>query len=522
MPSFTDNDLKQIKSKGLTPEKVNQQIQNFINGFPYTDLVGPARIGRNIKSFDSPKIKELIQKFNHEALELHIVKFVPASGAASRMFKHLFAYLKEAEGSANPEQIIKKQDHKAASQFINNLKKFAFFEDLTQALKEDDYDIELLLEQKKYDIIISYLLTDKGLNYGSKPKAIIKFHHYGDHTRMAIEEHLVEGAYYACNTNNEVHLHFTVSPEHQEEIKSKLNNVVPNYEKHFNVKYHITFSQQKPSTDIIAVNMENEPFRESEGSLLFRPGGHGSLIENLNDIYGDLIFIKNIDNVVPDHLRDTTYIYKKIIGSYLLELQEKTFDYLKQLNENPEKVNLEEVRLFIEENLGYQFHDEQLHNLRRVEKIDLLFDKLNRPIRVCGMVKNQGEPGGGPFCVRHDDRSTSLQIVEKAQIDTKKEDQRNYMESSTHFNPVDIVCSTKNFKGEPFDLLDFVDPNTGLISHKSRNGQSLKAQELPGLWNGAMADWNTAFVEIPIITFNPVKTVNDLLRDEHQGIRHHS
>lgn len=516
MHSFTEKDLKQIKAKGLTPEIVEVQIKNFIDGFPYADLIGPAKVGSSIKSFDNTRIKELIQSYNEQAEKLRILKFVPASGAASRMFKHLFSFLHEAKEHDNQEELIKKTEHKDVMQFIQKIRNFAFLEDLQAALAKDKYELDSLLEEKKYDIIIEYLLTDKGLNYGALPKALLKFHRYNDHTRLAIEEHLVEGAYYARDDQDRVFIHFTVSPEHKEAFNNNLHRILPEYEKHFGVKYDIAFSTQKESTDIIAVDMDNGAFREEDGSLLFRPGGHGALIENLNEVYADLVFIKNIDNIVPDHLRDTTYIYKKVIGSYLLELQKQTFDYLNKLNDSPEDVNLEEVRLFIEDKLGYQFLDEHFSNLRRVERVDLLFDKLNRPIRVCGMVKNQGEPGGGPFCVRHDDGAVSLQIVEKAQIDTKKEDQRTYLESATHFNPVDIVCTTRNFKGEPFDLKDFIDPETGLISHKSKNGKKLKAQERPGLWNGAMADWNTAFVEVPIITFNPVKTVNDLLRKEHQ------
>lgn len=516
MHSFSDKDQQQIQQRGLTPETVNIQINNFINGFPYADLVGPAKVGRAIKSFDSPKIKELIKSFNQKAPGMKLLKFVPASGAASRMFKDFYTYINAAKDSDDEPSLIALKEHKSVRKFIENIDKFPFYTDLSNVISRQGLSIATLLEQHQYATIIEYLLTDKGLGYGSKPKALLKFHQYDDHSRLALEEHLVEGAYYVRNEDNEVHLHFTVSPEHEQQVKTTITRLLPEYEAFFGVKFHISYSTQSPATDVIAVDMNNNPIRQEDGSLLFRPGGHGALIDNLNNLDADLIFIKNIDNVIPDHLRDTTYIYKKILGSYLIELQEQTFNYLNQLSNMPEQVNLEEVRLFIQDHLGFQFHQEHYDQLRRYEKIDALFDTLNRPIRVCGMVKNQGEPGGGPFCVRHEDKSISLQIVEKAQVDTKKEDQRNYLESSSHFNPVDIVCSIKDFKGEPFDLKDFIDISTGIISHKSFNGKPIKAQERPGLWNGAMADWNTAFVEVPIITFNPVKTINDLLKKEHQ------
>lgn len=517
MYQLTEKDLEQIREKGLSPKDVKAQINNFIEGSPYLDLVGPAKAGDAIINFDKPRIKELVQFYEKKLPELKVVKFVPASGVATRMFKELFAYLDEVRNSGqSTEDLLNTDSYKNVKKFINDLHKFAFYDELKDVLEKDNLNLDTLLKEKKYDIIIEYVLTDKGLNYGNLPKALIRFHRYEDHSRLALEEHLVEGVYYAKNKNGKVPIHFTVSPQHKPQFQETLNEKLPAYESHFGVKYDITFSEQTSATDIIAVDVDNHPFRLDDGSLFFRPGGHGALLENLNSIYGDLVFIKNIDNVVSDHLRDTTYVYKKLLGGYLLELQNQIFTYLHRLNDNPEDVNLKEVREFISNKLGLKFQDQQFQNLRRVEKVDLLFEKLNRPIRVCGMVKNQGDPGGGPFWIREREGNLSLQIVEKAQVDIKKEDQRNYMESSTYFNPVDIACSFKNFKGEPFDLNDFIDPKAGFISYKTKNGKQLKAQEMPGLWNGAMADWNTAFVEVPIITFNPVKTINDLLRKEHQ------
>ncbi|MFO8054607.1 MAG: DUF4301 family protein [Bacteroidales bacterium] len=517
MHQFTDEDLNQITEKGLTAEDVEGQIQKFITGFPYVELEGHAKPGTSIKVFDNAQIREFVQKYNTDSPKRKVVKFIPASGAASRMFKHLFRFMEQAnEEGVEQSSLLKTKEHKQTLQFFSNLEKFAFTDDLKTTLAKDNLDLQELLEGHQYSKVLEYLLTEKGLNYGHLPKALLKFHRYDTHNRLALEEHLVEGVYYTKGHDQHVHLHFTVSPEHLEAFHKTLEEIVPKYENHFGVTYEISFSEQKGNTDIIAVDEDNKPFRDAEGRLLFRPGGHGALISNLNDIDADLIFIKNIDNVVPDHLQDTTYIYKKALGGYLLKLQEQVFSFLKQLNEEPEKVNPEDIRLFLYEKLGFEIPAGQFENLTRIERIDLVFDKLNRPIRVCGMVKNMGEPGGGPFSVNHKDNTVSLQIVEKAQIDIKKEDQRNYLESATHFNPVDIVCSTRDYKGEPFDLKDFVDPQTGLITYKSQNGKTLKAQERPGLWNGAMADWNTAFVEVPLITFNPVKTINDLLRKEHQ------
>ena len=349
------------------------------------------------------------------------------------------------------------------------------------------------------------------MDYGQKPKGVLTFHKYEKEFRTAFEEHLYEGAFHSKTIENKVNIHFTISPEHSDLFNAIMESKVQQLENKFKVKFDISFSYQKPSTDMVAVDLNNDLFREPDGSLVFRPGGHGALIENLNDLDADIIFIKNIDNVVPDRLKDVTIEYKKALAGVLLSFQQMIFDYIEVLTKEGNKDEiLFEIEHFIREELCYQIEGDN-----KKDK-DTMLEILNRPLRVCGMVKNEGEPGGGPFWVKHQEDTTDLQIVESSQIDTNNHEQISILKSSTHFNPVDLVCATKDYKGNKFNLLNYRDSNTGFISKKSKDGRDLKAQELPGLWNGAMANWNTIFVEVPIITFNPVKTVNDLLREEHQ------
>ncbi len=362
---------------------------------------------------------------------------------------------------------------------------------------------------------MEYLLEDKGLGYGKLPKGLLKFHHYDSANRVALEEHLVEAAKYGTSKNGKAIVHFTVSPEHMEKFAEQVHKVKAKYENEFKVTYDISFSVQKSSTDMIAVDMENEPFREKDGSLLFRPGGHGALIENLNDLNANLIFIKNIDNVVPDRLKKTTTVYKKAIGGLLLKLQSEAFELLKGLDKRNDPELIKRVAEFAKTELNIKI-PQDFEGLNLNDKKSFLHRHLNRPIRICGMVKNEGEPGGGPFWVKNSKGEVSLQVVESSQVNSNDDAQMEILKSSTHFNPVDLVCGIKNYNGESFDLHKFIDPETGFISIKSKDGKNLKAQELPGLWNGAMADWITIFVEVPVITFNPVKTVNDLLRPQHQ------
>ena len=367
---------------------------------------------------------------------------------------------------------------------------------------------------KDFEKILNYLLTENGLNYGNLPKGLLKFHKYKTGERTPSEEHLAEGAMYA-KTGNNVFIHFTVSPEHQALFEKHIEEIKVDYENRFEIKIHIKFSIQKPSTDTIAVDLHNQPFRNEDGTILFRPGGHGALIENLNDIDADIIFVKNIDNVVPDRLKAETVKYKKALGGLLKEKQTQIFNFTEKLQNDTSEETINIVKTFAENEL-YITLDNTFETKTNSEKARYLISKLNRPLRVCGMVKNEGEPGGGPFFVKKESGSVSLQIVESAQIDTENTEKAKIVKEATHFNPVDLVLAVKDFKGNKFDLKKYIDPKTGFISQKSKNGKELKALELPGLWNGAMANWNTLFVEVPISTFNPVKVINDLLRDTHQ------
>ncbi|WP_455612594.1 DUF4301 family protein, partial [Bacteroides sp.] len=435
-----------------------------------------------------------------------VVKFVPASGAASRMFKNLFEFL-GADYDA-PETKFEKT-------FFEQIEKFAFYDDLNAACeKMSGKDISALVSEGNYKAVVAALLEAAGLNYGALPKGLLKFHRYEDGNRTPLEEHLVEGALYAANKNGKVNVHFTVSPEHRRLFEALVADKAAVYAKKYGVDYNVTFSEQKPSTDTIAADMDNQPFRDN-GKLLFRPGGHGALIENLNDLDADVIFIKNIDNVVPDKLKGDTVLYKKLIAGVLVALQQKAFAYLELLDSGRyTHEQVIEILQFLQKKLFCK--NPETKNLEDAELVLYLKEKLNRPMRVCGMVKNVGEPGGGPFLAYNSDGTISLQILESSQIDMDDPEKKEMFEKGTHFNPVDLVCAVRDYKGHKFDLVNFVDKATGFISYKSKNGKDLKALELPGLWNGAMSDWNTVFVEVPLSTFNPVKTVNDLLRDQHQ------
>ncbi len=504
---LSHNDFEQLNQKGILPAVIEQQIGNFRQGFPFVKLIAPATKGHGIKDYDETEINRLASVYEKSGPEHDVLKFVPASGAASRMFKHLFEFMQSFEGSETDLLNFEKdKSFNSVFNFISNIKKFAFIADLEKVLSRDNLNLDDLLAKSEFVTIIEYLLTPKGLDYGNLPKGLLRFHQYEDVARRSVEEHLVEGAHYAKKVNGDVNIHFTVSPEHLDRFQAVIDEVLPMYNKMFGVKFHISFSVQKASTDTLAVDMNNEPFRENDNKLVFRPGGHGALIENLNDLNGEIIFIKNIDNIVPDRLKEPTYLYKKVIGGLLIELKEKTNHYLHLLDEG----NLEETKLTEIVKFPENFND-----LRNDAKKRYLFGRLNRPMRICGMVKNEGEPGGGPFWLENGKGEVSLQIVESSQIDMNDAGQKKILNESTHFNPVDLVCSVNDYRGRHFELHKYVDPTTGFISVKSKDGKNLKAQELPGLWNGAMAEWITIFIETPVITFNPVKTINDLLREQH-------
>lgn len=506
---MSNEDAITLQQRGISPELFEAQIRRFQTGFPYLSILSAARVGDGITALDDAGREKAVARWDKFLADGGLVyKFVPASGAASRMFKALFEFL---DGEADEPA-----EGSAVAKFVANLPKFAFYDELNAVSKKlYDADLDNLVGARRYKDIVAALLKPEGLNYGNLPKGLLKFHSYEAGARTPLEEHLVEGAQTAANSHHEVNLHFTVSPEHRALFEAKIAEAVPAFEKQFGVKYNISISEQKKSTDTVAVNPDNTPFREN-GKLLFRPGGHGALIENLNDIDSAVVFIKNIDNVVPDAQRGATIDYKKVLAGYLIEVHDTIAKYLDMLETGAYTIeDLREMIGFMHDTLSLR--DEKMKHFEDAELALYIKDKLNRPIRVCGMVRNEGEPGGGPFIAYNPDGSTSPQILESTQIDPANESYKAMVANATHFNPVDLVCYIKDVKGNKFDLTKYVDPDTGFISSKSKNGKELRALELPGLWNGAMSDWNTVFVEVPIATFNPVKTVNDLLRPTHQG-----
>ena len=498
---LSEKDLQQIAQRGISQEQIETQLKEFETGFPFLRLEAAAAVGNGILAPSADERQSYVKAWEDYKAEGHrVVKFVPASGAASRMFKNMFAFV-DADYDVPTTDFEKK--------YFNDIEKFAFYEALNQVCIENEgKDIKTLMAEGNYKAVAANMLKKEGLNYGQLPKGMLLFHKYAEGARTPMEEHLVEGAFYAAS-NGEAHVHFTVSHDHLEFFKQKVAEKADGFAKKYGIKYDITFSEQKPSTDTVAANPDNTPFREADGSLLFRPGGHGALIENLNEIETDVIFVKNIDNVVPDRLKPETVEWKQVIAGVLVTLQKKAFEYLRQLDSNPTDAQIAEIAQFVEKCLCTN---------PKNNKVDAAYlrSKLNRPMRVCGVVKNVGEPGGGPFLTYNQDGTVSLQILESSQIDTNNAEYMKMFTQGTHFNPVDLVCAVKDYQGKPFNLPDFVDKTTGFISSKSKSGKELKALELPGLWNGAMSNWSTVFVEVPLGTFNPVKTVNDLLREQHQ------
>lgn len=504
---LSQEDLRQIASKGISPEQIDAQLKEFETGFPFLRLEAAAAIGNGIISPEEDERCEYIAAWNeYKAKGKKIVKFVPASGAASRMFKDMFAFL--SADYDKPTTAFEKT-------YFDHIHQFAFFASLDDKCRENEgKGVDQLMEEGNYKAVVANMLNATGLNYGQLPKGLLLFHNYEDGARTPMEEHLVEGALYAAS-NGEANVHFTVSHEHMQLFEEKVKAKKDGYAQKYGIQYNISFSEQKPSTDTVAANPDNTPFRTEDGKLLFRPGGHGALIENLNEIDADVIYIKNIDNVVPDRLKEDTVTYKQLIAGVLVTLQKKAFEYLCLLDTGKYgHEQLEEIIRFVQRDLCCRKQD--IKHLEDAELVIYLRKKLNRPMRVCGVVKNVGEPGGGPFLTYNQDGTVSLQILESSQIDKSNAEYQRMFTEGTHFNPVDLVCAVKDYKGQPFNLPEFVDKSTGFISSKSKNGKELKALELPGLWNGAMSDWNTVFVEVPLSTFNPVKTVNDLLRDQHQ------
>ena len=504
---YRQQDLELLREKGITQDQIDTQLNYFATGFPYLSIVSAASVGKGILKVEEEEEKVYLNAWR-EFLNSgkRVTKFVPASGAASRMFKDLFAFLDA--GYDVPATPFEKE-------FFDKIEQFAFFGSLDEACKGlFAKDVATLCQEGRYKEVVSALLDTGGMEYGNLPKGLLLFHRYPEGNRTPVGEHLTEGTYYAKNNAGEVNVHFTVSAEHKEMFELLVAARKLSYEFKLGATFSVSYSIQKPSTDTIAVDINNEPFRNEDDSLLFRPGGHGALIENLNDIDSDVIFIKNIDNVVPDRLKENEARYKKLLAGILVTMQQRTHAYLDRLESGEATADeLAEMLAFTENELLIS-HPGEFASEDELKKY--LKKKLDRPFRVCGMVKNQGEPGGGPFIAVNPDGTASLQILESSQIDKDDPVAMEAFGNGSHFNPVDVVCGVRCNRGNKYNLTKFVDRNTGFISYKSKNGKELKALELPGLWNGAMSNWNTLFVEVPVSTFNPVKMVNDLLRPEHQ------
>ncbi|WP_115460998.1 DUF4301 family protein [Winogradskyella aurantiaca] len=516
--NLSDQDLKKIEEKGLTLKQVNKQIETFKTGLPYTHIVDTATIGNGITKLSDELIEETIDFFETHRKGLHLLKFVPASGAATRMFKFLFEFLKSYDPQVESiNSYINKHELKDLSLFLVGLEKFPFYDLVIKQMSRDGsdyYAIESIRERVL--TFVHAMLDEDKLDYGNFPKGLLPFHEYKNKViSTAFEEHLFETALYTSD-DKVAHLHFTVSEKFRDKFVEETERIEHKVEKKTGLKFEIEYSFQMQSTDTIAVTPDNEPFREEDGSLLFRPSGHGALIKNLNELDADIIFIKNIDNVVMFMLKEEVAKYKKILAGILMKVQKEAFEFMHQLDADTlEEAELNSIAEFLTRRLNVKISHE-FERYSDAYKREYLREKLNRPIRVCGMVKNEGEPGGGPFWVRDQNWNASLQIVESAQVNLNDPAQKNIFKNATHFNPVDLVCATKDYKGNKFDLNEFVDEKSAFITNKTRNGKAIKALELPGLWNGSMAFWNSIFVEVPIVTFNPVKTVNDLLKPPHQ------
>ncbi len=503
-------DLDLLKQKGIAPATVEAQLARFATGFPYLRLKASAKVGEGIMQLSGSQQDLAVDRWNRFLADGgSVCKFVPASGAASRMFKALFAFV-------NGEDSIPAEGSDVAN-LIASIDKTPFYDELNRVVVNlHGKNIHTLLEEKRYKDIIAAIILPEGLNYGNLPKAVLSFHRYPDGTvRTPLEEQLMEGAQTAA-VDGKVNLHFTVSAAHQGLFADKLAVAVPKFENATGLKYNVSTSEQKPSTDTIAAALDNSPFRDDNGNLVFRPGGHGALIENLNDIDATVVFIKNIDNVVPDSQRAATVHSKKVLAGTLILAHDKVEEYLRALREGSrDEQLLSAVVEFLKST--FSISSDKFDSLKGDALAEMLIGLLNRPLRVCGMVRNEGEPGGGPFIAYNPDGTASPQILESTQIDTSVDEYKNIMSQATHFNPVDLVCYIRNIDGDKFNLPEYVDPETGFISSKSLGGRELRALELPGLWNGAMSNWLTIFVEVPGASFNPVKTVNDLLRPAHQG-----
>lgn len=513
--NFSEKDISQFREKGISPQKVEQQVEIFKRGNVVVNIREAATVKNGIIAVPREQQEELSDFFVSRQDQLDILKFVPASGAATRMFKAFYNLLKEFDPQEEElDHYIDRKNDPSLEVFFSRIKDLPFYGRVRKKAIEAEPDFEEKPQDEQFYLFIKYMLKEDGLNLGNQPKGLVPFHRYSNHLATAFEEHLVEAIDYAAS-GKKVRIHFTVAKEHREKFEEEAKEVVPRLEKETGYSFEVSYSYQDPRTDTVAVTKDNEPFRDENGEIFFRPGGHGALIQNLNEQDADIIFIKNIDNVVIPRNRELLASYKKMLAGKLLKLQEKIFGYLEQLEKNPGQEQLEEMGKFLQENLNAGL-SVNFEDLNKEEKPSVIKKLLNRPLRVCGMVKNEGEPGGGPFWVTHKNGEISLQIVESSQIDHDNFQQSKIANEATHFNPVDVVCSIRDYRGGKFDLQKYVDEDTSFIANKTKDGKELKALELPGLWNGGMAHWNTIFVEVPVETFNPVKTVADLLKPSHQ------
>lgn len=512
-------ELSLEKNLDIPIDSIIEQLKIFENGVPWIKLYKPCNIGNGVKVFNDFEKDEYIGRFQSAQDEGRVIKFVPASGAATRMFQKLLAVTANPDNS-DYNKISEKaargdSECKATLEFFNNISHFAFYEDLKNTLIKDGRDPEELINQKNISELINYTCNSDGLNYAHLPKGSILFHSYSDGSRTAFEEHLVEAINYASGKDKTVKIHFTISPEHETEIKNLFREIYKKYNRHGWI-FDVSFSFQNSETNTVSATVDNKIFRDADGKILFRPGGHGALLNNLNELNEEIVLIKNIDNIVPDQIKTETYRYKKIIGGYLIYLQSKIFELLNKLDsEDVSETVIKEAVALIKTEFELDL-SAKLNTKSSDEWKKYFFDLLNRPIRVCGMVRREGHPGGSPFWIEDLNGEISKQIVESTQVNLSDKKQASIFDEATHFNPVDLACGIKDYKGRLFELKKFVNPDTGLITNKSKGGKELKALELPGLWNGGMYYWLTVFVEVPKITFNPVKEVNDLLKPEHQ------
>ena len=510
---FSDKDIEQIKNHGLTMQQVHAQIELIKSGMTHSKLISAATIGNGILKIEEKK-QFYIDAYESNKNKLSIIKFVPASGAATRMFKFLFEFLKTFDSSKQTLESYSEKN-KDVNTFINGLEQFPFYDIVRKKIAETTPNYNSLSKSEQVVLFVKTMLDSQALNYSFYPKGLLPFHKYDNKVSTAFQEHLLEATLYASSNQN-AYLHFTISEAHKDMFHKELDEVKSTLGKETKTTFHVSFSYQNKATDTIAITANNELYRNDDGSLLFRPSGHGALIENLNALNHDIIFIKNIDNMVVFEKNKAVSEYKKMLAGVLLKIQEQTFKYLHKLDDDSIEVDeLNNIELFVINRLNVDLY-EAFSGFDIQEKVAYLKDKLNRPLRVCGMVKNEGEPGGGPFWVKDENGKVSLQIIEFAQIDVEKKSQQKIVSKATHFNPTDLVCAVKDYKGNKFDLTKYIDPKAAFITPKSQNGTVVKALELPGLWNGSMAFWNSIFVEIPVNTFNPVKTVNDLLKPAHQ------